>query len=77
VGRNGDTWHVWRLDVVVAGDPIGRLNEAIGALSDLHLIPAGAIWSVSVGHDDGCPVDEGGMSACTCEVVHLEARRAL
>lgn len=63
---------VWRREVACGGDPALAI---VRALSDL---PVGVeeFWRIGVGHDDGCPaVDTGPMTACTCEVLRLEARR--
>jgi hypothetical protein len=49
----------------------------IRALTEFRAIRAGEVWSVGVDHDDSCSsLDGGGMPACTCETVRLEARRA-
>lgn len=62
-----------RREVACGPDPELAL---VRALRDLP-IHAGQIWSIGVAHDDGCPaLEQGGMPACTCELVWLEARRA-
>ena len=51
-----------------------------GLLRALETVPIrdGQVWGLGVGHDDSCSsLDGGGMPACTCEIVRLEARRAL
>jgi hypothetical protein len=68
------TSSTWRREIVCGIDPAGSL---VRALAEFRAIRAGQVWSVGVHHDDGCPsLEAGGMPACTCEIVHLEARRA-
>jgi hypothetical protein len=70
-GTNSSTW---RREVACGADPTRAL---VRALAEVRAIRAGEVWSVGIGHDDGCPaIDTGPMAACTCELVRLEARRA-
>lgn len=70
----GTSSNVWRREVACGVDPAGAL---VRALVELRAGRAGQVWSVGVAHDDGCPsLEQGGMPACTCELVWLEARRA-
>jgi len=71
--RTGTSSSVYRRDVACGGDPARSL---VGALDELRAIRGGQVWSIGVGHDDGCPAMEFGMPACTCEIVELVARRA-
>jgi hypothetical protein len=60
--------------IACGNDPARAL---IRALAEFRAIRAGEVWSIGVGHDDGCPsLNHGGMPACTCELVRLEAKRA-
>jgi hypothetical protein len=68
------TSNLWRRDLACGIDPAGALSRA---LAELHAVRAGQVWSVGIGHDDGCPALSGrSMSSCTCELVRLDARRA-
>jgi hypothetical protein len=70
----GTTSAVYRREVACGVDPTIAL---LRALDEFHAIRAGQVWSLSVGHDDGCAaLAGGGMPDCTCELVRLEARRA-
>jgi hypothetical protein len=70
----GTSSTVWRREVVCGVDPAGAV---VRALAEFRPIRAGQVWSIGVCHDDGCPsLERGGMPACTCELVRLEARRA-
>lgn len=65
---------VYRREVACGVDPAGAV---VRALEEFRTVLAGQVWSIGVGHDDGCPsLTGGGMPACTCELVRLEARRA-
>ncbi len=65
---------VYRRDVACGVDPTAALLQAV---SELRAARAGQVWDLGVSHDDGCPsLEGGGMPACTCEIVRLEARRA-
>ena len=65
---------IWRRDIACGIDPTDAL---VRALAEFRAMRRGEVWSVGVGHDDGCPaIDTGPMAACTCEIVRLEARRA-
>jgi hypothetical protein len=64
------TWQ-WRLEVATGGDPIAALVRA-----SRQMPRRPGVWHVDVRHDAGCPASLDGMSACTCEVVEVEARRA-
>ena len=69
----GTSSSVWRRDIACGVDPA---RAFVGVLADLP-VHAGQVWSIAVRHDDGCPsIERGGMPACTCEIVRLEARRA-
>ena len=69
----GTSASTWRREAC-GTDPTAAL---VRALAEFRAIRAGEVWSVGVGHDDGCPaIERGGMPACTCELVRLEARRA-
>jgi len=62
-----------RREVACGGNPQLALVRALETLP----IGRGQVSSLGVSHDDGCPsLTAGGMPACTCEVVHLEARQA-
>lgn len=64
---------VWRREVACGIDPTRALVHALRELP----VHGGQVWSLGVGHDDGCPaIDTGPKAACTCEIVRLEARRA-
>jgi hypothetical protein len=64
----------YRREVACGNDPAASL---IRALAEFRAIRAGQVWSIGVRHDDGCPsLGAGGMPACTCEIVQLEAKRA-
>jgi hypothetical protein len=64
---------VYRRDVACGVDPRSALTRALLELP----VSRGEVWTVGVGHDDGCPsLEGGGMPACTCEIVGVEARRA-
>jgi len=70
----GTRSNVWRRDIACGGDPTGALVQA---LAEFRAVRAGHAWNVGIAHDEGCPaLKAGGMSACTCEIVQLEARRA-
>jgi len=70
----GTSSAVYRRDVACGVDPTAALLQAV---SELRAARAGQVWDLGVSHDDGCPsLDGGGMAACSCEVVRLEARRA-
>ncbi len=70
----GTRSHTWRRAVFTGNDPTAALLRAI---QELQEVKRGQIWSVGVAHDDECPaVDVGPMSACTCEIVELTAKRA-
>ena len=63
----------YRREIACGTNPTLALVRAIGEL------PLGArgVWSLGVSHDDGCPaMNNSAMSACTCEIVWLEAKRA-
>jgi hypothetical protein len=69
----GTSTDVYRRDVACGADPTSALVRALDNLP----VHAGHVWSVGVGHDDECPsLVGGGMDACTCELVRVEARRA-
>ena len=64
---------IWRREVVCGGNPRKALVRALAPSP----IRNGEIWSFAIQHDVGCPsLNAGGMAACTCEIVGLEARRA-
>jgi hypothetical protein len=68
------TTSVWRRDIATAGNPTSALVEA---LKELRAVRTGQVWSVGIGHDAACPsLKDGGIPACTCEIIWLEARRA-
>jgi hypothetical protein len=70
----GTSSGVWRREIACGVDPTAAL---VRALSEFREFRRGEVWSVGVGHDDGCPsLEAGGMPACTCELVRVEARRA-
>lgn len=65
---------LWRREVATGGDPAGAV---LLTLAEFRAIRAGEAWRVGVAHDAGCPaLTGGGLAACSCEIVVLEARRA-
>ena len=70
--RDGSQGAVWRRDVACGS------NAQLALVRALTTLPTGRgqVWSLGVSHDDGCPALTGGMPACTCELVQLEARQA-
>jgi hypothetical protein len=70
----GTTSTVYRREIATGGNPVRAMARA---LDEFRPVRAGQVWSLGVGHDEGCPaLAGGGMVACTCELVTLEARRA-
>lgn len=69
----GMSVNTWRREITTGTDPTRSLVQA---LTEFRAIRVGQVWTIGVGHDDDCPALEHGMPACTCEIVHLEARRA-
>jgi hypothetical protein len=70
----GTTSATYRREIVCGIDPTAAPLQAVSELRDAR---AGQVWDLGVSHDDGCPsLKGGGMPACTCEIVGLEARRA-
>ena len=64
----------YRCEVACGVDPTLAL---VRALTEFRAIRGGGVWNIGVAHDTGCPsLEQGGMPACTCELVRLEARRA-
>lgn len=70
----GTSSNTWRREIATGVDPTAAL---VKALAEFRTVRAGHFWRIAVSHDDGCPsLERGGMGACTCELVWLEARRA-
>ena len=62
---------LWRREIACGSNPAGALLKAIQESPVDN-----GVWDLAVRHDDGCACTNGrSMSACTCELVQLEARR--
>jgi hypothetical protein len=71
---SGTSRPIWSREVACGADPAGAV---VRALEEFRAVRVGQVWSVGVGHDEGCPaLVGGGMAGCTCQLVRLEARRA-
>jgi hypothetical protein len=64
----------YRREIACGNDPTAALAAAVLEPP----VRPGTVWDLAVRHDDECPAFQrgGSMSACTCEIVELEARRA-
>jgi hypothetical protein len=61
---------VRRQQVVTGGRPVEAVAQAVRDLA------GGGVYSVAIGHDDGCPCLHGRpLAECSCEVVRLTRRR--